>query len=198
MRTETVELIICEFDELDEITQEKVISHWRENDDFDSSWEYSLKAFCRRFDVTVTDWSVCLWGNSFIRSEHTPAPENEETGEEVAGLRLWKWLHANGYATIRNNGADYGPQEWIDGCCPFSGTCTDCAITGPLAKFLLNPRSYGRGWQEVTFDDLIKEGLQAWLSAFLNDLEHWHSEECIREDIEANDYEFRADGSIYY
>ncbi len=106
-------------------------------------------------------------------------------------------MNANGYATIRNNGKNYGPQEWLDGACPFTGCGTDYSMTDPLAKFLIDPRSYGHGWQSVTLNDLIEDCLNAWVSAYVKDIEYWYSEECIREDITANDIEFEADGSIH-
>mgnify|MGYP000433201536 CR=1 FL=1 len=68
--------LIYKLDELDESVQETVIEGWHTNDKFFAAdeWHQSLEAFANRFDVTVNDWSVDLC-NSYIKSDHTPAPE---------------------------------------------------------------------------------------------------------------------------
>jgi hypothetical protein len=44
--------------------------------------------------------------------------------------------------------------------------------------------------------DVFADALHDWAKAFERDIDHWGSEEAIREDIEANEYEFNANGTL--
>ena len=213
-RTETVERTIFKFDELDPSVQERVIERWREGDYFFWGEERkgSLEAFEKCFPIEVHDWEVCPFSQtSGMRWSLTCGDDVEA----LSGLRLWKWLWNNDYGTLGLRGIPeskrklkfsaplgkaYMPttrilrlSEWEE--CPLTGYCGDHDILEPIAKFMLRPDSYTKIWRHVTLHDLMMDCLESWSSGFESDIEHWHSEEFIREDIEASEHEFLEDGS---
>lgn len=69
---QTITVDIYTFDELDEAGQERAISDWRA-----SCTEYfwldesldSLKTFCQFFGVTVKNYSIGIWGPSYVNTD---------------------------------------------------------------------------------------------------------------------------------
>ena len=74
--------------------------------------------------------------------------------------------------------------------CPFTGYCGDETLLDAIRKALANPAAI------TSLRDVFNDALQSWAWAFESDINHWHSEEAIREDIEANGYEFNANGTL--
>jgi len=214
MRTETVTRTIYKFDELPENVQQKIIEGWRTDDYFHwgDEWRNSLEAFDRNFPVKVRDWEVNPFGNSYVQWSLTCA----DSEAELEGVRLWKWLMNSGYDRLGTKEvpvAERKPKysrhlrkavvqtirpvtikEWQD--CPLTGYCGDHDILAPIAEFMLRPSDRGPGWERTTIWDLMNDCLEGWRDGFEKDIEHWHSEEAIREDIEGGEYEFYEDGSI--
>lgn len=199
MRTETLEIKIYKFDELPEDVKQTVVENWRIDDEFfwSSEWRETLEKFCNVFTVDVRDWEVNLWGNSFIDIEDNQLTECDYWAhgqKEITGIRLWKYLKNNGYENTWNFGTPKKDRRTIyeDYC--LTGYCGDHWILEPLIKFMKKPYDFD---ESITFYELIKLCCESWLNGYLKDLEYWCSEECIKEDIQANEYEFTEDGKIY-
>lgn len=72
--------------------------------------------------------------------------------------------------------------------CVLTGVCYDDDILRPVYDFLKCPR------KSVTFEDLIKD-IESAISKTFEDTEEWvNSDEFIREEIKANEFEFTEDG----
>ena len=79
----------------------------------------------------------------------------------------------------------------FDNCCTLTGVCYDNDILQPVYDFLERPNL------STTFEDLIQE-IESAISKTFDNTEEWlNSDEFIRDEIEANEYEFKADGSIF-
>lgn len=172
--TRTVEITLYQFDELDQRAQEMIISHWRNNDQFhwQEEWRDSLDAFARIAPITIRDWSVGY------RDTYVTFDMNDEIAD-LAGNDAAQWLIDHGWQKL-SQGQD----------CPFTGYCGDESLLDAIRTALANPAAISS--LQSVFDD----ALQDWARAFEADVDYWHSEEAIREDIAASGYEFHANGSL--
>jgi len=165
------------FDELDESVQRKVIERWRNDDHFHwgDEWRDSLKRFAEAAPIRVRDWNVGYPG-TFVSFEMV-GEYADEVGD-LSGVRAWKWLMNNGWNDLSTTS------------CPFTGYCGDESLLDAFRTAIANPASI------VSLRKVFGDALHHWAKDFEADLDHWHSEECIREEIEANEYEFYDDGSL--
>lgn len=172
MRTQTV--TIYQFDDLDADVQQRVISQWRDGDQFfwSDEWEDSLNAFAKIAPLTVRHWEIGCRGNGVVF-------DMDDNVADLSAARAWKWLVNNGWGKLAA-GQD----------CPFTGYCGDENLLDAIRNALANPASI------VSLRDVFADALHDWVKAFEADIDHWHGEEAIREDIEANEYEFNANGTI--
>lgn len=172
--TRTVEITLYQFDELDQRTQDAIISRWRINDQFpwQEEWRESLDAFARLAPITIRDWSVG-YRDTYVTFDM------EDEIADLSGNRAWKWLVNNGWQKIAQ-GQD----------CPFTGYCGDESLLDAIRTALEKPGSI------VSLQSVFDDALQDWARGFEADMDYWHSEEAIREDIAANGYEFHANGSL--
>lgn len=170
----TIELMAYSFDELDPKVQAKVIERWREGDTFfwADEWRDSLKAFCDHAPLRVRDWNI-----GYPRT-HVDFEMDEDTIGDLSGVRAWKWLMNNGWANLAK------------GDCPFTGYCGDENLLDAIRTALAYPSKI------TSLRSVFAECLSDWAQAFEQDYDYWYSEEVIREDIEANGYEFYDDGSL--
>lgn len=76
--------------------------------------------------------------------------------------------------------------------CSISGTWTDSAIDNALNNI---KRSLKKHLNAREFVESILEG---FFKQWQNDCEYSTSDECIAEEIEANDYEFYENGKPYF
>lgn len=175
-----LEITVYTFDELDASTQARVISNWRDGDQFfwTDEWAQSLDAFAKLAPLTVRNWEIGYRSNGVTFD----MDEDDNYGDgiaELSGVRAWKWLVNNGWAKLAA-GQD----------CPFTGYCGDESLLDHIRDALANPAAI------VSLRDVFDAALQGWAWAFERDINHWGSEEAIREDIEANEYEFNANGTL--
>ena len=177
----TLEITVYKLDELDEAMQQRVIQSWRDGDHFfwEDEWRDSLHAFAKIAPIKVRDWSVG-YGGTYVTFDMDQDDNYGDGIAEMSGVRAWKWLVNNGWAKIAA-GQD----------CPFTGYCGDENLLDAIRTAIGNPAS-----DCPPLRDIFKEALDDWAKAFERDLDYWHSEEAIREDIEANDYEFNANGTL--
>ena len=169
-----LEVTVYKFDELDADVQQRVISNWRDGDTFfwSDEWEASLNAFAKIAPLTIRNWEVGYRGNGVTF-------DMDENVADLFGVRAWKWLVNNGWAKLAA-GQD----------CPFTGYCGDEDLLDAIRAAIANPASI------TSLRDIFKEALHDWAKAFERDIDHWGSEEAIREDIDANEYEFNANGTL--
>lgn len=216
MRTETITLY--KFEELPEETQEKIVSTWRNNDTphwLDENTQ-TLDEFCSIFPVKVTDWEYgyCNYINWQMETIDYYYQEEIET---MIDVRLMKYIINNYYQylfkpawiksiqnhTIRHprirheklsNGkifSSYSSAIKESNSGILTGYYLDDVILGPIYNFLKNPDN------TTTLYDLINDCLNEWLDACREDYEYWLSEDSIKDDIAANEYEFTINGEIY-
>lgn len=181
--TRTVTVEIFKLDELPARMQERVIARWRDGIGYEFPWgsEYraSLDAFETLAPVRVKDWSIG-YPRTYVR--HEMAGRYAEEIGDLSGVRAWKWLHSNGWAALAN------PPEGKS--CLFTGFCADEYLLDPIRAALANPASIG------TLCALFGDCLHSWAKAYEADIDYHYSDEAIREDIEANEHEFYADGRL--
>jgi hypothetical protein len=175
-----LEITVYTFDELDASTQERVINDWREGDQsfWSNEWSDSLDAFAKLAPLTVRNWEIGYRNNGVTFD----MDQDDNYGDgiaELSGVRAWKWLVNNGWAKLAA-GQD----------CPFTGYCGDEDLLDAIRAALASPASI------TSLRNVFADALHDWAKAFERDVDYWHSEETIREDIEANEYEFYANGTI--
>jgi len=205
MRTETVE--IYSFDELPEDAQQTAIENWRASGiDYvwSDEWRESLKAFC---DVTGIDWQVGHGGN-YVNWRYEGLTYIEP--DDLTGLRLRTWLINNWLPRFRTgkwysqswnsktrtldcskgNKSRHSKIQFEYDNCPLTGYCGDMSLIQPIFKFIAKPDKH------TSLADVIGDCLHNWARDWEADMDYQNSDEYIRETIEANDYEFYADGSM--
>lgn len=172
--TRTVEITLYKLGELDERTQQRVIDGWRANDQFPwgDEWRESLDAFAKIAPLTIRDWSVGYRSNGVTF-------DMDEDVADLSGNEAQQWLIANGWQKLAQN------QD-----CPFTGYCGDEVLLDAIRTALGNPSSIS------SLRSVFADALHDWAKGFERDMDYWASEEAIREDIEANDYEFHANGTL--
>lgn len=178
-----MEVYAYKLDELDPKVQTKVIEQWRYNDTFywADEWRESLKAFADHAPLTIRDWNVGYPGT------YVDFTSDDEAVADLSGVRAWKWLMNNGWGDLANpKPTKKNPHP----SCPFTGYCGDETLLDAIRTALAYPGKI------TSLHDVFAQCLSDWAKAFEQDYDYWHSEECIREDIEANDYEFYGDGSL--
>jgi hypothetical protein len=175
-----LEITVYTFDELDASAQERVINNWRDGAQFfwTDEWAQSLDAFAKLAPLTVRNWEIGYRSNGVTFD----MDQDDNYGDgiaELSGVRAWKWLVNNGWAELAA-GQD----------CPFTGYCGDEDLLDAIRDALAKPAAI------TSLRDVFADALYNWAKAFEGDIDHWHSEEAIREDIEANGCEFYANGTI--
>lgn len=78
------------------------------------------------------------------------------------------------------------------GDCPFTGVCYDETLLDPVRENLTNTSTDSEDLRSV-----LSDSLYAICRAYQNEVSYLYSDEYLTEFIEANDYEFTEDGSIY-
>ena len=185
MRTETI--TIYSYDELPETVRETVRNNFRTMGDlwaWSGEWWNSAQKFSRiaPIDIKEADWDrahvTCEWtGPDYaLRFDHS------DEIAELSGLRAWKWLlNNNWFQWARRNAA---------GECTLTGYCGDCSFAGPLIEYEKNPS------RVPDIKQVFYECAESWVYDAQQDCEYSYSDSAIDEMIEANDYEFLANGDL--
>lgn len=212
----TIRTKVYQFGELSKDAQQKAISQFRNmgNDNqfyFDEIIE-SVKAVCELFNLkTGRQWSD-------IRTSHI-----DDDILQLSGIRLYKYIVNNYwnslykrkfFGSIGDNrvikhrmsktnfydmgkGARVNSSNFIysnvqfDNSCTLTGVCYDNDILQPVYDFLKRPDP------STTFEHLIQE-IESAISKTFDNTEEWlNSDEFIQNEIESNEYEFKADGTIF-
>lgn len=187
----TVNLNLYSFDELSENAQEKVISTWRDNDQYfwDSENTDSLNAFCKIFDIKIKDYEYGY--RNYINSSFNLSLDILEFKNVVAYKYLWSNYKSDIFKPKQyyKNGKKRLSKIQLNNDFVLTGYYIDNEILAPIYDFLKKP-------DNSSIEDLLNDCLNNWLSAGRKDYEYWNSEECIREEIKDNDYLFLANGQL--
>jgi len=197
MRTETITYEIYKFHELLEQVKEKAIEKFRKGHEYhwDKDNQETLKAFESTYPVSVKDWG---YGGHHNHISFNMDNLDYDEILEFTDIRLMKWIINNFHDDLFHGKficANAYPKKryskvMMEHAMP-TGYCMDEDIRGPIYKFLKQP------WIHATLEDLMRDCLQAWVESCGVDHDHCFSDEAIKEIIEADDYEFYSDGTLY-
>ena len=199
----TIEYQLFRYDELSEQAQQVAIESMREeisNARIDvDSYDYrnTLDKIEQIFRVHIYDWSVdeC---NYYFRFEFTNIDEDTENEPRL----LLRYLNNNVLPCIDNR-----KRYYTRGCkasrrskimfaneynyC-ITGTWTDSAIDDALNNIKRSLKKH------LNAREFVNDMITAFFRYWQKDCEYACSDECIVEDIEANDYEFYENGKPYF
>ncbi len=211
----TIRTKLYKFNELTEEAQENAINQFRNseryNQDYFDEVIESVKSVCELFDLqTGRKWTD-------IRVSHI-----EDNILELKGVRLYKYIVNNYWGSLykpkflgsigdnkvikhrmsktnfydMNKGARVNSSNFIhsniqfDNCCTLTGVCYDNDILNPVYDFLKKPDL------STTFEDLTQE-IESAINKTFDNTETWlNSDEFIKDEIEANEFEFTEDGIL--
>ena len=187
MRTETIKLF--SFDELRETAKENAVEQYRQNN-YDPC-DYLVDEFAEALRI-VKD----VIGNP---------PTNDYTGEELTGLRAYKWV-------VNRLGVRMEPATWIERngemrqlkrpsnvfeweVVDFDGMHTSYLALTDAKECFLNwsegSRPYSTG---NTVSDYLESIADVYTTALEREREYQNSPEAIRERLSAEGREYTADG----
>lgn len=161
----------------------------------------SLQKFCEEFNLSYRGSNFSTNSDATVRMSNI-----DDTILELSGIRLMKYIINNHYDVLytaktygkyekRENGnyrySRYSRIQKKETSCPFTGYCMDDDLLYPIREFLKNPLS------SVTFKDLMKNCINAWVKSANDDCNGQESDEYIIENIRLNEYEFHVNGDRY-
>lgn len=203
----TIRAKVYKFNELSNEGKEKAIERYRNKDNYDGNFdeiEESVKKVVELFNLKT--------GRNDIRTGHI-----DDSILELKGVRLYKYIVNNYWSElftptyiksvdrelrckqfICEVNKDYKGNPYTmlfskiktDNSCVLTGVCYDNDILQPVYDFLKMPD------KTTTFADLISDIEGAITKTYSNEEEWINSDEYIQEQIEANEYEFTADGRM--
>lgn len=215
------------FAELPLEAQEKVIDSYRRNlaSDYDYMWDDdnvdSFKAFEAIFPVKVLEWSYGGGRGDNISFIMTC----DDEVAELQGLRLSKYLWNNYRHKLYNGKYHSLPGNRVikhkrvkstkfdtgnvhnayysainfEHSCVLTGYCIDDDLLDCVYALIdcKDHKSLSSKWQSTTFEDLMRDCLEAWISACSANYEYQFSDEAIKEGLESeDDYSYDEDGGL--
>lgn len=195
----TIRRKVYKFGELSEKAKDKA-REWYVGDGevfsyiFEEAGE-TLRAFCDEFSIDVRNFDFL----EMYRSEW-----RHQLGDDVLALegprilsyiwnnhrKLWtgKWYHVNRKDGSRDYVQKYS-RVLFEEMCPFTGVCYDQSALQPIYDYMRKPKA------GTTLEELLDECLHS----LVKDVASEYEARCQNpdEDIEANEYEFLADGSRF-
>ena len=199
----TIEKHIYRYDELSEQAQEVAIESMREkvgstimeSDSYD--YRNTLDKIEQIFGVKVYDWSVdeC---NFYFRFEFTNIEEETENEPRL----LLRYLNTNVLPCIDNKKRYYSKtakesrrsrilcNKSYNYC--LTGCWCDDAVDNALNNINQSVKKH------LNAREFVESILEGFFEQWRKDYEYAISDECIAEDIEANEYEFYENGKPYF
>ena len=199
----TIERKIFRYDELSEQAQHVAIESMRERisdiriESDSDDYRNTLKMIERIFRVNIYDWSVDEY-NSYFRFNFVGIDDDMENEPRL----LLRYLNTNVLPCIDNQKRYYSKTARVsrrsrilsnksyDYC--LTGCWCDDAVDNALNNI---NQSVKKHFNAREFVNSILEG---FFEQWRNDYEYSNSDECIEEDIEANNYEFYENGEPYF
>ena len=198
----TITKTVYELSELEGSAKEEALHNMILN--FDYPWgsenEDTLREFEKIFPVKVKRFQYGGYGGKYIDFDF----ENYDEIADLSGIRLMKYIYNNYFYDIykgkyynkcyAENGRFIHKYRYskikFEECCNLTGYCIDIDILKPIWDFLKNPNDF------TTFEDLMQECLESWLSACEKDHDGFYGEESLIEHAEINNIEFDENGNI--
>lgn len=204
MRTITITKDIYSFNELSEDAKESAIEYFR-NDSNILAWQRE------NAETVETIAKRMNWRYSYESYDGIRYTVYFEIGdcdiEELAGSRAMAyiynnyinaaseakiyWLHNVLYADGRKNWNRKSKINFTIDNCPFTGYCMDCCFAEAWREWL---KQFNKNSTVAEFVELVADRLS---EEWTNDNEYQISDDGIIELIQANEYEFTVDGSLY-
>jgi len=202
----TVQVTLFNVNELDESAKELAYQKFCNSEEYFWTEENkdTLYKFEEIFPIKIKNWEYGFC-NSYINFKFD-AYYNEDEIKELSGVRLLKYIINNYYdflysaktftkSSIYLVGKDQKQRKskiiYQENNCQLTGYYMDSVILQPIYDFLKKPNKY------VTFEDLMNNCLQSWLSACCKDYKHAYSEEAFIEDCEINERLYFESGELY-
>ena len=188
MRTETI--YIYKFEELSPEAQKKVIQNWQKDDQpfFCYEVQKTMDAVRLALGVSLKDWS---YSSDQYHYKLNDVESLDQPAYRVVNDR-WNALTS---PKVYYNAKNYTKQRkskitrQYDNC-PFTGVTYDNCVADAIVE-LRKPENFLK-W---TYREFVEFVFTALFSTAQKEWEYWESEECIIEDINANEtMEFYADG----
>ena len=216
----TVRFKVYKFHELSDKAKKKACDHYREKD-YEPFWSTvnrkSMEAFADIFPIKVTNWSYGDRGEG-VDFHFTADDEIEELSGQRLATYLWnnykneiyskKYYHiemtdhkikhnrvVSKEITIGPNKGKFSNSYYsaitIEKYnCPLTGYCMDNELLDEVWKFLDKPDSRN-------FKSLLEDCFDAWIKSCNADIEYQNSDEYIGNNLVANNYEFKYDGTKF-
>jgi len=186
----TIRVKVYQFSELKtENAKQNAIEWFRDGNEYHCSDDVldSIKKGLLHFGAELKNYSID-WDNINVCDFSIDMGTTDEI-EELKGARLWKYLHNNNLLTYWNK-YHKKTENLLAGDCPFTGICFDEDFLDNIRQFVKKPDS-------TTFKELLTDAVYNTINAGCKDWEYQQSDEAIIETIEANEYEFKADGTRF-
>jgi len=186
----TIRTKVYQFSELkSQQAKDAAIEWFRSDNEYHHSDEVikTIKEGLLHFGAELKNYSID-WDNINGCDFSIDLGVSEEV-EELTSVRLWKYLHNNNLFTYYNK-YNKKTENLLEGSCPFTGVCFD-------EDFLDNIRQFVKKPDTTTFKELLTDAVYNAINAGCKDWEYQQSDEAIIETIEANEYEFKADGTRF-
>jgi len=204
MRIKKIKLY--KFNELSEEAKEEAIENYRNTDHYYYNGDdnrASLAAFENIFPIKIGGWSYGGASDDDISF----TMQCDDNIAELSGQRLATYIW-NNYRNQIYKGKYYSSKMIPTGrdtppminyryrysrCTleegyNLTGYCADIYLLNPIFEFMRQPVN------SMTFEDLMRECLNEWISQCTKDAEFTYTEEYIKDFFEANDYEFDENG----
>ena len=199
----TIERKIYRYDELSEQAQEVAIESMRDENSSviieSDAEEYrnTLDKIEQTFRVKVYDWSVDEY-NYYFRFDFTDIDEDIENEPRL----LLRYLNTNVLPCIDNRkryykrGCRASRRSRILYNNSYEYCLTGCWCDNAVDNALNNIKQSVKN--KFNARDFVESILEGFFEQWRKDYEYACSDECIAEEIEANDYEFFEDGKPYF
>lgn len=180
---------IYEIDELEQEIQERIIQEYRHSDFvYFNSYDNidTLEKFAYTFNFDIKDYSLGEY-HSYIKISISENIKNLEY------LDLHKYLLNNHFNDLYkpkyiSNGKRHKYSKVLyDTSCVLTGCCMDDCILRPLYDFIKEPYN-------ITYEDLIENCINEFISAYEYDLEYCLSDDYIKEQLLLNEYMYTENG----
>jgi hypothetical protein len=206
----TIRTKVYKFNELNETAQQKAIEGFRSKGmDTDFIYDEAHKTVKEFHDIFGTKEGRNSWLD-------VSTSQIDDNILELKGLRLQKYIW-NNYKTALYKGKYFSlwskteksykhykdgypvlksrySKVILDNCCTLTGVCYDYSLLQPIYDFLERYNDKADYYSYMDFDTLINDCFASLEKDVENEAEAQDSDECITEHIEANEYEFTADG----
>ncbi len=173
----TIQIKLYSFNELSKDAQKKAIENIREDITeyhHDREALNSLEKFASHFNSQLKNWGIDFFN-------YNPSFATFSEVEEIEENELKELIMQMG---------EFNPDTLKGlGDCKFTGVCFDEDAADGARKAFFNG--------ERDINEILQAGFDSWLKSVHADTDFLTSDEGIKEEIEANEYDFTEDGEQY-